>query len=50
MKPIDALEMEPDRAGYPEVKFEELDDDGGAASEEIELLMRCVGAARLSGA
>jgi hypothetical protein len=48
MNPIDELELE--RAGYPDVEFDELDDDGEAANEEIELLMRCVGAARQCGA
>jgi hypothetical protein len=44
MKPIDELEL--DGAGDPEVEFEELGADGEVANEEIELLMRCVGAAR----
>ena len=48
MRPIDELEL--DGAGYPDVEFEELDDDGDAENEEIELLMKCVGAARSCGA
>ena len=48
---MDAIEdLELDSAGYPEVEFEELDADGDTAGEEIELLMRCVGAARQCGA
>jgi hypothetical protein len=45
MKTSDELEL--DGAGYPDVEFEELDADTG--SEEIELLMKCVGAARDCG-
>ena len=45
MDTIDELEL--DTEGYPDVEFEELETD---TDEDLELLMRCVGAARNSGA
>jgi hypothetical protein len=54
MSTIDELEdvagLQLDSAGYPDCEFEELDESGEEIGREIDLLMRCVHAARQHGA
>jgi hypothetical protein len=51
MRTIDELEPEQlDSAGYPDCEFAELDEGIDEVSEELELLARCVHAARFAGA